>query len=158
MKDLLDEMPVYEVDDGFKQAIVECVEKAGFREEVKGAKTKKKTGKKASGYTLFMSHQMKGKKKSMEEAVSKWKDIKEEEKDEWRKKVKVENSEGTVKRKKKLTGYNIYTRVKIKEIKEEKTQQEKMRMVGEMWKKLTEKEKEEYKEQAKEENDSRLLQ
>ena len=45
---------------------------------------------------------------------------------------------------------------RIKEIEEEMSQQEKMKLVGGMWKKLSEDSKEEYREQAKEVNKARV--
>ena len=135
----------------------------------KGANGGVPRGKKLSGYNLFLSGAMKGAlydaKQSMTEAVSLWQNLTQEEKDKWNEKAKNHNEQGDVdaqnppkkpgkksaKGKRKPSGYNLFTKAKMVELKEnaEIEAKDRLKEIGRQWKELTQEERDEWNVQAK---------
>ena len=163
----------YEINSPFKKLIKDAVEGAGFTQlpkqviekQPKTSKAKGSKGKKLSGYNLFLSAAMKGlvdeEKKSMADAVSLWQNLSDEEKIEWKDKAKIHNegaSEGLDKPakksgggKRKPSGYNLFTKAKMVELKEnvEIGAKDRLKEIGKQWKELTQEERDEWNVQAK---------
>ena len=171
----------YDIDTPFKKVITHAVEGAGFTQLPKQPKTSKakgSKGKKSSGYNLFLSAAMKGsvgeEKKSMAEAVSLWQNLTLDEKNEWNEKAKEKNAQGnssngdgmvvkkatkkkSEKGKRKMSGYNLFTRAKMAELKEniEIEAKDRLKEIGRQWKELTKEEQKEWNEQAKAEAEAK---
>jgi hypothetical protein len=160
----------YSVDTPFRKAIRGAIENSGFTEPILIAKKQpkkdvkaSKKGKKLSGYNLFISAAMKGEytgeKQSMADAVALWKGFDEDTKAEWKLKAnevnsQSDNSVSLVKDKKqrKPSGYNLFTKAKMAELKEDSDilPKDRLSKIGQMWKGLNQEERDEWNKQAKE--------
>ena len=165
----------YELDTPFKKVIQEAVEKAGFCEQPKEVKgTQKGLGKKGgkggkkrkvSSYNAFVGHQIKIEGKTMAQAGPLWKQLGEKEKLVWKEKADLLNQEeeegkekgndktkengkdkGKEKKKsekiRKTSGYNLFIGDQIK------NRGKKMGEAVTLWKELSEKEKQVWKDKA----------
>ena len=159
----------YLIDSPFKKVIEQAVQGSGFcsqqpkTSKAIGYKAKGSKGKKSSGYNLFLSAAMKGEiydaKQSMTEAVSLWQNLTMDEKNHWNDKAKEKNAQNitssgdevvikkatkkkTEKGKRPMSGYNLFTKVKMAELKENKEIEAKDRLkeIGKQWKELTKEE------------------
>jgi hypothetical protein len=121
---------------------------------------KKKVVRPKTGYNLFVADKIKeikdvDQKEKMKHVGELWKKASAKEKSKYTDqaaKLKKEFEEANPVEKKKskrgLSGYNVYMREKIKQVKGD-NQKEKLMSVSSSWKKLSEKEKQEYKDEAK---------
>ena len=155
---------------GFCQSIpVKQVKTVKTVKQVKSEEVVLKKTKKMSGYNLFMKETMKQlavsgvpQTECMNEAVQLWKGLSVEEKGIWNNKVKLVNEEKVVelnqvtikevlpvegvpeKKKKKLTGYNLFTKSKMGELKDIPSK-DRMKEIGKLWKELSVEQKGEWK-------------
>ena len=121
---------------------------------------KKKVVRPKTGYNLFVADKIKeikdvDQKEKMEHVGELWKKASAKEKSKYTDqaaKLKKEFEEANPVEKKKskrgLSGYNVYMKEKIKQVKGD-NQKEKLMSVSSSWKKLSEKEKQKYKDEAK---------
>lgn len=126
---------------------------------VKKAK-KKKVVRPKTGYNLFVADKIKeikdvDQKEKMKHVGQLWKKASAKEKSKYTEmaaKLKTEFEEANPVEKKKskrgLSGYNVYMKKKIKEV-EGENQKEKLLKVSSSWKKLSEKEKQKFRDEAK---------
>ena len=133
----------------------------------KGAKAGVSRGKKSCGYNLFLSGAMKGEiydtRQSMTEAVSLWQNLTLDEKNQWNEKAKEKNAQSisstgdeivikkatkkkSEKGKRKMSGYNLFTRAKMVELKQntEIEAKDRLKEIGRQWKELTKEEQKEW--------------
>ena len=134
----------------------------------KGANGGVPRGKKLSGYNLFISAAMKGEvadeKLGMGEAVALWKALGDDSKQEWNEKAKQHNETSTggdvvkptkttkkSKGKRKPSGYNLFTKAKMAELKQDESilAGDRLKTIGTMWKKLEPEERAEWNAEAK---------
>ena len=121
---------------------------------------KKKVVRPKTGYNLFVADKIKeikdvDQKEKMKHVGELWKKASAKEKSKYTDqaaKLKKEFEEANPVEKKKskrgLSGYNVYMKEKIKQVKGD-NQKEKLMSVSSSWKKLSEKEKQKYKDEAK---------
>ena len=120
---------------------------------------KKKVVRPKTGYNLFVADKIKeikdvDQKEKMKHVGQLWKNATAKEKSKYTDmaaKLKKEFEEANPvekKPKRGLSGYNVYMREKIKEVKGD-NQKEKLLNVSASWKKLSDKEKQKYKDEAK---------
>tara|TARA_A100001015_G_C15029246_1_gene732212 strand:+ start:1841 stop:2287 length:447 start_codon:yes stop_codon:yes gene_type:complete len=121
---------------------------------------KKKVVRPKTGYNLFVADKIKeikdvDQKEKMKHVGDLWKKASDKEKSKYTKmasQLKKEFEEANPVEKKKpkrgMSGYNVYMKEKIKDVKGA-NQKEKLLAVSESWKKLSEKDKQKYKDKAK---------
>jgi hypothetical protein len=160
----------YELPDELKPILRDAMEKAGLFAAGGAGATVTKT-KKLSGYNLFMREKMAELKEEgvpsnerMGKVSKMWKEVGDDEKEEWKEKAaalsptvtttatktKKAKKEGP----KKLSGYQLFVRETMPEVKADESIEPKGRMgeIGKRWKALSEADQGQWKEKAEEVN------
>ena len=135
------------------EAIIENSDNEDNSEENKESK---KTGKKLSGYNIYMKNALSKKEKGgqqlqMKDAINKWNEMSEKELNKW-KALATEHNKNIINnnnnKKKKLSGYNLFMQKKMKKI-ENGGEGINMSNAIKMWQALNDEQKNEWKEKAK---------